>query len=64
MKQIATLLRIPRVHHSYILKYGAYDFIEKCENIVSNNDTSRLSEIQSKERAEIRQKAAWDRTTK
>ena len=31
MKQIATLLRIPRAHHAYINKFGSYDFIEKCE---------------------------------
>ena len=42
MKQIATLLRIPRAHHAYITKYGAYDFIEKCEEIVANNDAKRL----------------------
>ena len=51
MKQIATLLRIPRAHHSYIAKYGAYDFIEKCEEIVANNDTKRLRETQLIERA-------------
>lgn len=42
MKQIATLLRIPRAHHAYITKYGVYDFIEKCEDIVANNDADRL----------------------
>ena len=44
MKQIATLLRIPRAHHSYIAKYGAYDFIEKCEHIVANNDANRIKD--------------------
>ena len=44
MKQIATLLRIPRAHHAYITKFGAYDFIEKCEQIVNNNDKVRLRE--------------------
>ena len=42
MKQIATLLRIPRAHHAYIAKYGSYDFIEKCEEIIANNDRERL----------------------
>ena len=51
MKQIATLLRIPRAHHSYIAKYGAYDFIEKCEHIVANNDANRLKDQALQERA-------------
>ena len=51
MKQIATLLRIPRAHHKYLLKYGAYDFINKCEEIISNNDEERLKEKHMQERA-------------
>ena len=51
MKQIATLLRIPRAHHQYITKYGAYDFIEKCEEIVDNNNKVRLRELAMMDRA-------------
>lgn len=64
MKQIATLLRIPRAHHAYITKYGAYDFINKCEDIVANNDANRQREQQRKDRAIERQKVAWDRKSK
>ena len=42
MKQIATLLRIPRAHHKYVNTYGAFDFIEKCNEIIEYNDTKRL----------------------
>ena len=63
MKQIATLLRIPRAHHAYIAKYGSYDFIEKCEDIVNNNDRSRRRARDVKDRAEERQAMAWKRST-
>jgi len=51
MKQIATLLRIPRAHHAYINKYGTYDFIEKCEDVIKNNDKGRLHKEALVERA-------------
>ena len=41
MKQIATLLRVPRAHHKYVDTYGAFDFIEKCNEIIEYNDTRR-----------------------
>jgi hypothetical protein len=56
MKQIATLLRIPRAHHAYINRYGSYDFIGKCEEIIKNNDTVRLRKEALDERAVERQK--------
>jgi hypothetical protein len=42
MKQMAVMIRIPRVHHQFILKNGVYDFIESCERIVEENDYSRM----------------------
>jgi len=64
MKQIATLLRIPRAHHAYIMKFGAYDFIEKCEQIVENNDKIRLKEQAMEERASKRTKMTMNRVVK
>lgn len=61
MKQIATLLRIPRAHHAYIVKYGAYDFIEKCEELIHNNDKERLRKRDMDERAEKRTKVNIER---
>lgn len=56
MKQIATLLRIPRAHHAYIARFGTYDFISRCETIVKNNDKERQKEIDREEREKKRQK--------
>lgn len=64
MKQIATLLRIPRAHHQYIMTYGAYDFIEKCEDIVHNNDKKRIKERAMEQRAKQREKVGIDRIVK
>lgn len=64
MKQLATLLRIPRAHHAYIHKYGAYDFIEKCEDIVANNDLARNREQAKQDRAQQRSLWAIERHTK
>ena len=64
MKQIATLLRIPRAHHAYINKYGSYDFIEKCEEIIKNNDSVRLLQEAFDERAVERQKVTVERVSK
>ena len=64
MKQLATLLRIPRAHHAYIHKYGAYDFIEKCEDIVANNDMARNREQAKQDRAQQRSLWAIERHTK
>ena len=41
MKQIATLLKVPRLHHKYIANNGTFDFIEKCEEIIAENDFLR-----------------------
>ncbi len=41
MKQIAALLKIPRLHHKYIANNGTFDFIEKCEEIIAENDFVR-----------------------
>lgn len=64
MKQIATLLRIPRAHHAYIMNYGAYDFIEKCEEIVDNNDRVRQREQMLQERARMRNVVTVERLGK
>ena len=64
MKQIATLLRIPRAHHAYIAKYGSYDFIEKCEELVANNDKVRLRNEAMELRAKERGKVGIERVTK
>ena len=64
MKQIATLLRIPRAHHAYIAKYGSYDFIEKCEELVANNDKVRLRNEAMELRAKERGKCGIERVTK
>lgn len=61
MKQFATLLRIPRAHHKYINHYGAYDFIQKCEEIIRDNDTRRLRQERLDERAAKRQAISIDR---
>lgn len=64
MKQIATLLRIPRAHHKYIMMYGAYDFIDKCEDIVNNNDVARIKGRAMEARAKERQKVGLERIKK
>ena len=52
MKQFATLLRIPRAHHKYVDEHGAYDFIEKCNELIEYNDTRRLHREALEERAQ------------
>lgn len=64
MKQIATLLRVPRAHHKYVDNYGAFDFIEKCNDIIDYNDTKRLRQEALEERARIRQSFSVDRAVK
>ena len=61
MKQMQTLLRIPRAHHAYIQKFGVYDFIEKCDSIVNNNDMVRFRQMANDERAKQRQKVGMSR---
>jgi hypothetical protein len=51
MKQIAALLRIPRLHHNYIANNGIFDFIEKCEEIIAENDFVRSRKEALAERA-------------
>ena len=51
MKQIATLLRVPRAHHKYVDTYGAFDFIEKCNEIIEYNDTRRAKQDALEDRA-------------
>ena len=46
------------------MMYGAYDFIEKCEDIVHNNDKVRIKERALEERAVERQKVTLDRVKK
>jgi hypothetical protein len=41
MKQMAVLMRVPRLHHHFIAKYGVFEFIQKCDRIVKENDYSR-----------------------
>eukprot|EP00353_Schmidingerella_taraikaensis_P012174 CAMPEP_0185588102 /NCGR_PEP_ID=MMETSP0434-20130131/51876_1 /TAXON_ID=626734 ORGANISM="Favella taraikaensis, Strain Fe Narragansett Bay" /NCGR_SAMPLE_ID=MMETSP0434 /ASSEMBLY_ACC=CAM_ASM_000379 /LENGTH=44 /DNA_ID= /DNA_START= /DNA_END= /DNA_ORIENTATION= len=43
------------------MKFGAYDFIEKCEQIVENNDKIRLKEQAMEERASKRTKMTMNR---
>jgi hypothetical protein len=64
MKQMATLLRIPRAHQAYINKVGTYDFITKCEEIIRDNDKVRLRKEALQERAEERQLVTKDRLAK
>ena len=64
MKQIATLLRVPRAHHRYIAEYGTYDFIEKCEEIVGSHDYARLNKEAQERRQVARQNLTMDRLIK
>lgn len=56
MKQMATLLRVPRAHHKYISEFGAYDFIVKCEELIRDNDSKRGTDALMNARVEKRQK--------
>ena len=58
------MLRVPRAHHKYVDTYGAFDFIEKCNEIIEFNDTKRLKKDALEARAVERQRMAVDRVTK
>ena len=62
MKQMATLLRVPRAHHKYISEFGAYDFILKCEELVRDNDSKRNTDDILKGRVEKRQKYSLEQS--
>lgn len=55
MKQIAALLKVPRLHHKYIANNGTFDFIEKCEEIIAENDFVRSRKEALIERAQKRE---------
>lgn len=64
MKQMAALLRIPRLHHRYIATNGTYDFIEKCEEVIAENDFVRGRKEALVERAAKRQQVTMERLSK
>lgn len=64
MKQMAALLRIPRLHHKYIANNGTYDFIEKCEEVIASNDFVRDRKEALVERAAKRQQVTMERLAK
>lgn len=54
MKQMAAILRVPRLHHQFIASAGVFDFIKDCERIVQENDYSRKRSEAKQARAEQR----------
>lgn len=49
-KQIATLLKCPRAHFSYINEHGVHEFIENCEKIITEHDSKHSRAVAAEQR--------------
>lgn len=38
LREMATILKIPRLHHKYLREHGVNEFIDKCKEVVEYHD--------------------------
>ena len=54
IRELATILKIPRLHHKYIKENGVNEFIEKCRDVVEHHDKTEQERDLSQERVRAR----------
>jgi hypothetical protein len=64
IKEMATILKIPRLHHKYISSNGAADFVSRCEKVVKMHDVERHKQEVIDARVKLRQSVMWERVVK
>ena len=61
LKELATIIRIPRKHHAYIREHGVAEFVEKCKEVVEHHDKVEEEREYSLERLRARKRESIEK---
>ena len=62
MRDMATILKVPRVHHAYIKDHGVDEFVDRCKSVVEYHDLKNDEFEYSTARMRARQQESLEKT--